>query len=31
MKADALDFLSKPFCSQKMLNPVETVIEYDHR
>ena len=31
MKAGALDFLSKPFRSQDMLNSVGTAIEYDHR
>jgi FixJ family two-component response regulator len=31
MKAGALDFLSKPFRSQDMLESVEAAIEYDHR
>ena len=31
MKAGALDFLSKPFRSQDMLDTVEAAIEYDHR
>ena len=31
MKAGALDFLSKPFRSQDMLDSVEAAIEYDHR
>ena len=31
MKSGALDFLSKPFRSQDMLDSVEAAIEYDHR
>ncbi|TCK33814.1 FixJ family two-component response regulator [Paraburkholderia sp. BL8N3] len=31
MKAGALDFLSKPFRSQEMLDTVAAAIEYDHR
>ncbi|AUT76072.1 hypothetical protein C2L64_48570 [Paraburkholderia hospita] len=31
MKAGALDFLSKPFRSQDMLESVESALEYDYR